>query len=70
MLWPTIATWRAPVSASICAIFAATCGAKVSMASNGGPYVQGPNYRLRPSDFPLRKLKDDTNRESSVVAEK
>ena len=38
-------------------------------SSNGGPYVQGPNYRLRPSDFPLRKLKDDTNRESSVVAD-
>ncbi len=30
---------------------------------------QGPNYRLRPGDFPFRRLADPTNRESPIVAD-
>jgi len=33
------------------------------------PYAQGPNYRLRPENFPLRRLVDPTDRESPVVAD-
>jgi cytochrome c peroxidase len=32
-------------------------------------YTQGPNYRLRPEDFPFRKLEDSTNRESAIEAD-
>jgi cytochrome c peroxidase len=39
-------------------------------SAGGAPgYSQGPNYRLRPEDFPLRKLADPKDRESAILAD-
>ncbi len=35
---------------------------------SAGTYSQGPNYTLKPSDFPLQKLLDPKNRESAIMS--
>jgi cytochrome c peroxidase len=36
---------------------------------SAGTASQGPNYTLKPSDFPLRKLVDTKNRESAIASD-